>query len=377
VDLFKRILSFGRKAETVQKTVGFDIDPFLAEVTSEHPSGDADLEYDPEFIKLEEEMKGAPEIEIGGKIVQEARNPNWHEIQKSAAGLLTRTHDLRVAMAFTRALLNTEGLVGLEAGLRLLHGFVERFWDSLYPRLPRDDDYDPTQRINILMTLCDREAMIDPLIKATLCGSPAMGGCSLRDIRKAAGTLGGPSQNQAPASTPAIIDAIFQDCDVNTLLASREVIGESLLRLSRLEDSLKEKVESERAPQFDELRLVIDEMRLVFDRQIGKHPSPARPEPGNKIEPTPPAVVNRTPPAAAGSAQEGHLMDTINSRQDVTRLLDQICLYYEKHEPASPVPFLLKRAARLVDKNFVEIVQDMAPESAAQIQKLIGGSKEK
>lgn len=69
-------------------------------------------------------------------------------------------------------------------------------------------------------------------------------------------------------------------------------------------------------------------------------------------------------------------MDTINSRQDITRILDQICLYYEKNEPASPVPLLLKRAARLVDKNFFEIIQDMAPESFTQIQKLIGESKE-
>ena len=70
-------------------------------------------------------------------------------------------------------------------------------------------------------------------------------------------------------------------------------------------------------------------------------------------------------------------MDTINSRQDVIRLLEQICLYYEKNEPASPVPLLLKRAARLVEKNFFEIIQDVAPESVAQIQKLIGVAKEK
>ena len=69
-------------------------------------------------------------------------------------------------------------------------------------------------------------------------------------------------------------------------------------------------------------------------------------------------------------------MDIIKNRQDVTRVLDQICLYYEKNEPASPVPLLLKRAARLVEKNFFEIIQDVAPESVAQIQKLIGEAKD-
>ena len=66
----------------------------------------------------------------------------------------------------------------------------------------------------------------------------------------------------------------------------------------------------------------------------------------------------------------------ISSRQDVIRLLDQICVYYDQNEPASPVPLLLKRAKRLVEKNFFEIMQDVAPESVAQIQKLIGGAKE-
>jgi type VI secretion system protein ImpA len=45
------------------------------------------------------------------------------------------------------------------------------------------------------------------------------------------------------------------------------------------------------------------------------------------------------------------------------------------NEPASPVPLLLKRALRLVEKNFFEIMQDLAPDSVAQI-KLISGIRE-
>lgn len=70
-------------------------------------------------------------------------------------------------------------------------------------------------------------------------------------------------------------------------------------------------------------------------------------------------------------------MDTITSRQDVIRILDQLCGYYDRNEPASPVPLFLRRAKRLVDKNFFEIMEDVAPESMAQINKLIGETKKK
>jgi type VI secretion system protein ImpA len=77
-------------------------------------------------------------------------------------------------------------------------------------------------------------------------------------------------------------------------------------------------------------------------------------------------------PAAADPMQTDGSMETITSRKDVLYLLDQICAYYEQHEPASPVPLLLKRAHQLVEKNFVEIVQDLAPQAADQIKSIFG-----
>jgi type VI secretion system protein ImpA len=377
VDFFKRLLSSGRRPGEIQKVTLIDIDRLLDPIAPENPSGEKDLEYDPAFIKLEEKIKGTPEVEIGGKIVQEAKAPNWHEIQEDAAELLTRTHDLRIAVSLTRALLNTEGVIGLSVGLNLLHRLIEHFWDTLYPRLSPEDNHNPTQRINILMTICDREAMIGPLLGATLCISPTMGCCTLRDIQKVTGKLSLSNKNEKPAPALAAIEAIFNDCDVNALQTDREAVGESLIRVGSLESLLEEKVGSGLAPHFDELHQVLNEMDSVLNREIAKHTSSARSAPGKKAEPQLSAVTSKTQLAPTASSQGIIPMDTINSRQDVTRVLDQICLYYERNEPASPVPLLLKRAARLVEKNFFEIIQDMVPESVTQIQKLIGGDKEK
>jgi type VI secretion system protein ImpA len=66
----------------------------------------------------------------------------------------------------------------------------------------------------------------------------------------------------------------------------------------------------------------------------------------------------------------------IVDRQDVIRMIDRICTYYERHEPSSPVPLLLARARRLVDMSFMEVLQDLAPDGMGQARHIGGIEKE-
>ena len=62
----------------------------------------------------------------------------------------------------------------------------------------------------------------------------------------------------------------------------------------------------------------------------------------------------------------------INSRQDVTRAIDAICSYYERAEPSSPIPLLIKRSKRLVSASFLDIVRDIASDGLSQVENLRG-----
>ena len=53
-------------------------------------------------------------------------------------------------------------------------------------------------------------------------------------------------------------------------------------------------------------------------------------------------------------------------------MLDKICRYYAHYEPSSPVPLILKRAARLAAMDFMQIIADLTPDSAAQIRTITG-----
>ena len=65
----------------------------------------------------------------------------------------------------------------------------------------------------------------------------------------------------------------------------------------------------------------------------------------------------------------------IRSRKDVLMLLQKICLYYDRIEPSSPVPLMLKRAARLAEMDFMQIIEDLSPDAIAQVR-IITGEKE-
>jgi type VI secretion system protein ImpA len=283
--------------------------------------------------------------------------------------LLSRTHDLRVAMILLRALLHNKGIPGLSDGLGLIAGFIERYWDSVYPHLDLDDDYDPEYRINILMTLGDRETIISPLMNATLFSSASLGCFNLRHIHIAQGKIEVPENDKKAIHDLATIEAVLMDSDSDSILSTLSAVRSSLKNIDRLESLLAEKVKAEVSPSFREIREILSNI-LHFMQQRNRENT----APKSKLREffTRSSEARRTANNPAGSLS---MTDQVNSRQDVTRILEAVCAYYRKNEPASPVPLLLKRAMRLVDKDFMEIIKDLTPGSMDQIM-LISGTEE-
>jgi type VI secretion system protein ImpA len=66
----------------------------------------------------------------------------------------------------------------------------------------------------------------------------------------------------------------------------------------------------------------------------------------------------------------------MGTREDVIRILDNVCDWLQRHEPTNPAPLLIRRAQRLMTKNFMEIIRDLVPEGVDQVEKLAGPSGE-
>ena len=100
----------------------------------------------------------------------------------------------------------------------------------------------------------------------------------------------------------------------------------------------------------------------------------APPEPAE--DPSPPADVPNGPAQPATAARAGGVsiaaLGPINTRADAMRLLDLVVEYYERNEPASPLPLLLSRARRLAGKGFLDLLRDLAPDGLSQAEKIAG-----
>ncbi len=138
-----------------------------------------------------------------------------------------------------------------------------------------------------------------------------------------------------------------------------------------MERLLSEKIGSLATPSFRETREVLDEIFNFINPKV-QASTPSEPSNPGQLEPD---EDENNGLNQSTSFQGNGAMDRISNRHDIIRILDQICQYYQTNEPASPVPLLLKRAKKLVDKDFIEIIKDLTPASIDQI-KIISGLEE-
>lgn len=342
-----------------------DVESLLSEITADAPCGE-DLEYDPQFAEMEKEAQGTPERQYGDTIIP-GEPPNWRGVGKAALGLLERTRDLRVAAYLTRAVLNTDGLTGFTDGLALIEGLIEQHWDNVYPQLDPEDDNDPTLRINTIVGLCDPETTLHDLRATPLVSSRSLGRFSLRDAQIAAGIItpiATDEEHTPPNQT--MIDGAFQDADLEELQATADAVTEAMEHAARIEALLTDQVGVTEAPDMSSLAGVLKEIRHVLVEQLERRGvgMGGEDEAGEIIEGA----------TATGGAPAGQRMivGEIASREDVIRTLDKICEYYKRYEPSSPVPFMLKRAKKLVTMDFVELLRDLAPNATEQTDLIFG-----
>jgi type VI secretion system protein ImpA len=279
------------------------------------------------------------------------------------------------------ALLKRNGLHGFLQGLKLLRGYVEQFWDCVYPRLdPKDPENDPT-RSNVLSSLSPRLGKEGAyrflsLLRTVPLSHGRQTNYSFRDILRAQGKL--PTGGNKNAPTLEQIEGSFRDSYPASVTARRqtaEALQAILAELESLEKAFATKAGEGPTPDFESLRSTLEGMVECF---------PAAPPP--VVTDTLPPVVTHTNGIAedpraekrndphSGAARNGFSTGSIQSRQDVKEALEAVRIYYQKHEPSSPVPLLLDCAIPMVEKGFKDIMTDL-PAAIREINKLLPPTK--
>jgi type VI secretion system protein ImpA len=66
---------------------------------------------------------------------------------------------------------------------------------------------------------------------------------------------------------------------------------------------------------------------------------------------------------------------SIRSREDAVRSLEAVAEYFRRNEPSSPVPMFVDRAKRLIARDFLEVLAELAPDSLAEVKR-VGGVRD-
>jgi type VI secretion system protein ImpA len=328
------------------------------------PACGEDLEWDNDFLEMTQAAAGKPGTQFSDD--KDAVPPDWRAVQRLAEGLFERTRDVRVAVYWARAQVHLESAATVADSLRLVHGLLERYWDDVHPR---PDDGDAYARVNALNDMASAAGLLGDLRQGLVISSRSIGELRGRDVEIALGMLE-PRDGESTMS-PAQIEQMLRDA-VAEDPALRQFPQRAATRLGQIDELMKERVGYGNAPDLQHLTALMSGLQGLMpadEAEAGEAGAGGFDDGGDDT-----GAVATAP--RRGAARGAGLAGSVDSREDALRAIDMVCAYLERTEPTNPAQFFLRRARKLVDKNFLELVRELAPESLDQVARIMGVSSD-
>lgn len=333
----------------------------LQPIGDDNPSGD-NLEYDPAFTDMELAAQPGEERQVGDQILA-AEDPDWGDVVTKAEAVLEKSHDIRAAVFWAEAILNTRGIIEFPKATAYVRGALEQYWDTCHPELDEDDG-DATMRVNAVQGLADSDRVLRALRRVPLAESRVFGRMSLRHVEVAEG-VSNPSADMDDVPDSGSVSAAFQDSDDVFLSSVLEAANSAFADVSAIDELFSEKTPGA-GPVLEPLVKCLKQIK----RAVGQYSNAGADVPADDTDDAGNDEAALTAGGSLGPSSGG----AIRSPKDVTNALDGIMAYYARTEPSSPVPVLLERAKRLVSADFLTIIEDMARDGLDEVRR-IGGIK--
>lgn len=316
-------------------------------------------EYDPLYVDLETFSSA------------EDKDPDYRKLEKNCLELWKKTRDLRVAAYLCVAETELNGLRGLADGLAVIRWLVDEMWTDFYPRLDPDDDNDPLERLNILAMLSpepgafgDSVMFLSKLRQIRLI--PALP-YTMRDVMIANGEL--ESEQTVDAK---LIAAEMMGRPMEEIKTQADLVAEIDNEITALCAAMDEKMQGKYYLNMSSLQKEIKRFETFYRKHsesFAAADAPAASEAPEQSEAAPIEVAAvRT--VKAGKADLGAIRAT--SRAEALLLLKKGAEYFQSEEPTSPVPYLINRALRLSEMNFMDLLADIAPDALARGRDILG-----
>ncbi len=328
------------------------VDAWLRPLPDEAEPCGKDLEYENEFLELTKAAQGKPETQFGP-----GEAPNWREVREMAEGLMERTRDLRIALLWVRAVINLNGFAALPSGLRLLHGLLENFWEQLHP-MPDPDDGEPYSRANALAILPEPEGLLGDVRQCVFFSLRGSGELRVRAIAIALGQVGAKDD-----------ETVFTKEQLGQMIASAvEQIPElpdrlqaALTEFQSLNKFMGEKFGVEAMPETKPFSDLLKGVQALMPVPVDE---PADVE--GELEDEGASEGGR------GGSRPKAALGSVTTREDALRAIDLVCDYLERTEPTNPAQLLLRRARKLINHNFLQLIKELAPDALHEAARVMG-----
>lgn len=320
-------------------------------VSAENPCG-ADIEDTPLLASFDA-------YRLFGQMTAPASDTDWREIRDRSAEALEQSRDLRLLAHLAAASLRTDGLPGFCDVLQVASRWFNDYPEQLYPRI----DEDAILRKNALNAFADRMAIVDAVRRQPFVSNPQLGAFGLRHFEIATGKLVA-TDGDGEAPNEAHLNAALAAADTEQLKATEASLAAGVAALKHIETTMREAHGSDGTPEFDPLVAPLEQVVRMLTEQLATRAADAAAlvavEGGAEGEPGGATVIG---------------VGSIRSRDDAVRALEAVAAFFRKNEPSSPVPLVVERAKRLVAKDFLEVLADMAPDGLDEAKR-IGGIRD-
>lgn len=322
-----------------------------------------------EMLRVSE---GTREQQYGNTIIA-AHPPDFRATTQLAAELAQQTRDLRIAVLLIEGQTHDRGLDGLADGLELLRHWVCDLWDSVHPQLDPADDFDPFIRINSLGRLCEPERLIAMVGKMALVEAPPHIIVTLDDARWVRGEQ--PQAAKADRPTEMEVEAAFLSLSLGELRQRYDTSRRGEASLMETVRFLEGKA-GKGVWDASELIARISACSRMLKEQLRKRLSAADSVVTDVVD-----DIDAGEPTRSATDWKADNVDEsitslsrirVDSREDAAQVIEAATRYFETYEPSSPVPLLLRRAKKMINQGFVDILRDLAPEALASARSLAG-----